>query len=267
MSQIRVLVVEDELYSRAKLVHFLMLTDQVAEVREAENGLEGLKTLASWTPDLIIADIHMPHLDGLEMIDQLEGETRPTVIFTTAYRDYALRAFEVNALDYLLKPFSFDRFMISFKRFIDHKNLMRQVGLDMRHDEENHTHLPEQPSAVTEPDEQSQYLAHIRVEGPGRTQKILSLSQVKLIRSSGNYAEFFVTPSDSYLRRGSLKDLMTRLDPQVFLRINRSEVVRIEEILEVSPKAHGDAELLMKYGGRFKWSRRYRAEDGSRFEI
>ena len=110
------------------------------------------------------------------------------------------------------------------------------------------------------------YLSHIRVEGTRRNQVILTLSNVKMIRAAGNYSEFF-TEEASYLRRGSLKDLMTRLDPQAFIRINRSEVVRIEEIAEVNPKAHGDAELLMCSGERLKWSRRYRAENGARFEI
>ena len=255
MDQMKVLVVEDELYSRAKIVHFLLLAQHMGEVREAENGAEGLKILQSWRPDLLIADVHMPHLDGLEMISRLPQDDVPMIIFTTAYKDYALKAFEVNAIDYLLKPFSLDRFMIAFRRVIHRITLKRQLKY-----EEEETAIGELES------ESSTYLFHIRVEGSGRMQVILSLTDVKLIRAAGNYSEFF-THEKSYLRRGSLKDLMTRLDPQIFIRINRSEVVRIDDIAEVSPKAHGDAELLMRSGDRLKWSRRYRAENGGQFEI
>ena len=254
MTQIKVLVVEDELYSRAKIVHFLSLTQQVSEVREAENGADGLEILKTWIPDLLIADIHMPHLDGFEMIACLSKEQRPMIVFTTAYKDYALQAFEVNAIDYLLKPFSLNRFMTAFDRVISHVSLQQQFVSD---DETIPVDLEEESYA---------YLNHIRVEGTGRMQVILPLRKVKMIRAAGNYSEFF-SDDTSYLRRGSLKDLMTRLDPQVFIRINRSEVVRIEEIAEITPKAHGDAELLMRYGDRLKWSRRYRAENGGQFEI
>lgn len=232
---IRVLVVEDELYARAKIVHFLSLTQQVSEVREAVNGFEGLRILQEWSPDLMVVDIHMPHLDGLEMTSHLPPEGRPMIIFTTAYKDYALQAFEINAVDYLLKPFSFERFMISFNRTIDHISLARlhepssEGEAQTQVSEGSDDHLSSQQSS-------EEYLTHIRVEGQGRAHHILSLDRVRLIRSAGNYAEFFTRQSQSYLRRGSLKELMTRLDPQVFLRVNRSEVVRIEEIAEVFPK-------------------------------
>ena len=255
MGHMKVLVVEDELYSRAKIVHFLLLAKHLGEVREAENGADGLTILQSWRPDLLIADVHMPHTDGLEMIARLPQDEMPMIIFTTAYKDYALQAFEVNAIDYLLKPFSLDRFMIAFRRVL-HRITLRQ---QLKYEEEG-TATGDLES------ESSTYLHHIRVEGTGRIQVILSLTDVKLIRAAGNYSEFF-THERSYLRRGSLKDLMTRLDPQIFIRINRSEVVRIEHISEVNPKAHGDAELVMRDGGRLKWSRRYRAENGGQFEI
>jgi two-component system LytT family response regulator len=255
MSQIKVLVVEDELYSRAKIVHFLSLAQQVSEVREAENGAEGLQVLQTWCPDLLIADVYMPHLDGFEMISRLPKDHRPMIIFTTAYKDYALKAFEVNAIDYLLKPFSLNRFMTSFSRVISHLSLKRKLEMEEAIEEDDALE-----------DEPNTYLSHIRVEGMGRMQVIIPLRKVKMIRAAGNYSEFF-TDDTSYLRRGSLKELMTRLDPQVFIRINRSEVVRIEEIAEINPKAHGDAELLMKHGERLKWSRRYRAENGGQFEI
>ena len=254
MNQIKVLVVEDELYSRAKIVHFLSLVQHISEVKEAEHGAEGLKVLQNWSPDLLIADVHMPHLNGFEMISHLPKDRRPMIIFTTAYKDYALQAFEINAVDYLLKPFSLDRFMTSFNRVTASLSLQRQQDGEEAIDDE-----------TIEP-VHNKYLSHIRVEGRGRMQIILPLRKVKMIRAAGNYSEF-LTDDTGYLRRGSLKELMTRLDPQVFIRINRSEVVKIEEIAEVSPRAHGDAELLTCSGEKLKWSRRYRAKNGGQFEI
>ena len=215
----------------------------------------------------------MPYLNGFELIQRIPNERRPVLIFTTAHEGYALRAFEVNALDYLLKPFSLDRFRSAFERAYEHIKLIRaplnkgesaQLGgvesLDKgaeRHDDETLGATPEAESI---------YLQHVRVEGSKRAQVILSLDEVIMVRASGNYIEL-ITADSSYLRRGALKGVVARLDPRQFMQINRSEVVRIDRIKEVISKTHGDAELMMDHGKALKWTRRYRAEMGGRFEV
>lgn len=261
---INVLIVEDELYSRAKLSHFLSLTDKVREVREAEHGLSGVNTLKSWHPDLLIVDIQMPYLNGFEVIQQLPREQRPVIIFTTAHETYALKAFEVNALDYLLKPFSLERFRRSFQRAYDQIKLVKgPLNLTPTITPMSASHQDEGSDSTAS---ETEYLSHIRVEGPKKSQMILAIDQVMIVRALGNYAEF-VTQHTSYLRRGALKGVVARLDPREFMQINRSEVVRIEYIKEVIPGAHGDAELVTHANSSLRWTRRYRSEAGGRFEV
>ena len=252
MANIKVLVVEDEKYARDKLCRFLGMLGVELDVFEAADGGEGAELLERLSPQVLIADIHMPRVNGFSMITRLPKEDRPLIIFTTAYEEHAVRAFEVEAIDYLLKPFSFERFLIAMQRVIKRLNLIQMIDEDVEADpvEEN----------------QSSFLSHVRVEGHQRAQIILSLSVVKVIKAAGNYIEFF-TDEESYLRRGTLKELITRLQPREFLRINRSVIIRVDAIQEVNVDRHGDANVLMENGEVLKWSRRYRAENGGSFEV
>ena len=121
--EISILIIEDEQHARDKLRHFVSQLDyEEVTISEAEHGLEALEMISQYTPKVVIADIHMPHLSGLECIKRLDPKDRPLVIFTTAHDEYALEAFEVNAVDYLLK-LSFERFSQSVQRAVDQLTL------------------------------------------------------------------------------------------------------------------------------------------------
>ena len=257
---INLLIIEDEKHARDKLKHFIkQLELDSVEVREAEHGQEALHMINEQAPQVIIADIHMPHLSGLECVRKIGEESRPLVIFTTAYEEYAIKAFEVNAVDYLLKPFSFDRFSGSIKRVIDQLTL-RQVA---KNSQENLPTVGEEAELSTS---EISYVQRLRVESSSKAQTFLSLDEVHLIKSAGNYCEFF-TRERSYLRRETLKNLEASLSPSQFLRLNRSEIVRIECIQSVKVIDHGDAIVRLNIGSQHRWSRHYRSENGDLFEI
>lgn len=258
--QLKVLIAEDEKHARDKL-KYLISQIQSCEVilKEAEDGLKATEIIHKWSPHLVIADIHMPHMNGLEVVKQLPLQNKPFVIFTTAHEEYALRAFEVEAVDYLLKPFAYNRFDMAISRVLE------RIKLTSKEDNEVVSELSSFNQNIEDLDSIS-YLTHIRVEGTGRLQSLLSLDEVYLIKSSGNYCEFY-TIDRSYIRRGTLKELVARLAPKAFLRLNRSEVVQIRQIESVEVIAHGDAIVKLKDGRELKWSRHYRAENGALFEV
>ena len=248
--QLKILIVDDEKHARDKIKHFItrFSTESKHELAEAEDGIKALELIKSWQPQVIVVDVDMPHLNGLEMVKSIPNHQKPFIVFTTAYEEYALEAFEVDAVDYLLKPFAYDRFEQSVGRVLTRIELLRST-----YEEQVET-------------EDQQYLTHIRVEGRGKLQSLLALDQVHWIKTSGNYCEFY-TEERSFIRRSTLKDLISRLSPDVFLRLNRSQVVQINQIRSVKVIAHGDATVTLKNGLQLKWSRHYRAENGALFEV
>jgi two-component system LytT family response regulator len=257
-TEIRILIIEDEPHARDKLKHFIaQLNFEGLTTLEVENGLEALEVISTYEPHVLIADIHMPHLSGLECIKRISQAKRPLVIFTTAHEEYALEAFELNAVDYLLKPFSLERFSQSVNRVVDQLMLRRSA-------QTSQDDLPVVQEATQE--DKDIYIHRIRVESSNRAQTFLSLDEVHLIKSAGNYCEFF-TNTQSYLRRGTLKRLATRLSPTQFIRLNRSEIVQVSHIKAVEVIDHGDVIVKLKNGSQHRWSRHYRSENGDLFEV
>jgi two-component system LytT family response regulator len=268
MHQTHILIADDEKHARDKIRHFLAWYNQdIFVIEEAENGKAIQAILNQKTFQLVIADINMPYINGLDALKTIDKEKRPLIIFTTAFEEYALDAFEVDAVDYLLKPFAFDRFQMALQRALERLSWQEQKDVsdsDVKQSEQDNPLDTKQNQEFK--DTRETYLTHIRVEGTGRSKLVISLDNVYLIKSAGNYCEFFTTEK-SYLRRGTLKNLMSRLSPQVFLRLNRSEVVKIQEIKNIEVLSHGDALVNLKTGLQLKWSRHYRAENGGLFEV
>ena len=247
---LKILIVDDEKHARDKIKHFITRfnTQSHHELAEAEDGLQALELIKSWQPQVVVADVDMPHLNGLEMVKQLPKYKKPFIVFTTAYEEYALEAFEVEAVDYLLKPFAYDRFEQSIGRVLTRIDLL-------------------DPLVKSKVKQRISSISRIKVEGRGKLQSLLALEQIHWIKASGNYCEFYTEEDRSFIRRGTLKELIARLSPEVFLRLNRSQVVQIAQIKSVEVIAHGDATVTLKNGLNLKWSRHYRAENGALFEV
>lgn len=241
---IRVLIVDDEAPARRKLRELLGHESGFEIVGEAADGLEAVAAIRDAKPDLVFLDIQMPRLDGFGVIAEIGIEKMPRLVFVTAYDEHALKAFEVEALDYLLKPFPPSRFQRLLER------VRRQESGDVNQ-------KIDRLLAAVRP--QSEVLRQVLVErGEGR-QALLAVSEIDLIRADGNYLSFF-SRGEEYRRRGTLREIEERLDPAQWIRLNRSEIARLEAIREIQPWFHGDARVVMKDGSVLTWSRRYRAK-------
>jgi two-component system, LytTR family, response regulator len=245
---IRALIADDETPARRKLRGLLAREGDFEVVAEAGDGAEAVEAIRNLSPDVVFLDIQMPRLDGFGVIREVGVEAMPLVVFVTAYDEHALKAFEVHALDYLLKPFAPSR----FERLLERVRRQLEPGSsgDLAQRIE-HLLAAVRPA----PD----YPRQILVDKDEGRQVLLAVDQIDRICAEGNYLRFF-SQGTEYRRRGTLRDLEGRLDPARFLRLNRSEIVRLETVREVQPWFHGDARVLLQDGALLTWSRRYRAK-------
>jgi two-component system LytT family response regulator len=245
--QIRVLVVDDEPLARQRLVDLLRKDSQVGEVLEAENGIAAVDMIQAQRPDIIFLDVQMPELDGFGVIQALGTDQMPPTIFTTAYDRYAIRAFEADASDYLLKPFSDKRYEQAVSR--------AKARLEMVNARPFGQHVLQMIEKRAEPDGLWDRLV---VKSGGLTRFVMA-AEIDWIEAAGVYVNLHVEGKE-ILYRSALHELAKRLDPKRFVRIHRSSVVNIECILQLEPSTHGEFEVLLKSGARLHLSRSYRSE-------
>ncbi|HEX4963209.1 MAG TPA: response regulator [Thermoanaerobaculia bacterium] len=247
---IRALIADDEAPARRKLRELLARETDFALAGEAADGVEAVEQIRTATPDVVFLDVQMPRLDGFGVIAEVGVEAMPLVVFVTAYDEHALRAFEVHALDYLLKPFAPSR----FQKLID--RIRRQLGAESPETGDLAQRIEKMLAAVRPA---PGYLRQILAERDENRQVLLAADEIDVIRADGNYLRF-TTRDGEYRRRGTLRDLEDRLDPARFLRLSRSEIVRLDAIREVQPWFHGDARVVLRSGTVLTWSRRYRSK-------
>lgn len=259
---IRALVVDDEAPARAKIRDLLAAEPDFELAGEAASGREAVDRLAEIQPDVVFLDIQMPELDGFGVIEQVGVEAMPLTVFVTAFDDHALQAFEVHALDYLLKPFAPSRFRKVLERIRsrlgergDNQDAHEAGGLAARLER-----LLESVRPRAEPG----YLTRLQVSCSDEREVLLPVDAIDRIQADRNYLRIF-TSDGEHRRRGTLTEIADRLDPDRFLRINRSEIVRLDAVEELQPWFHGDYRVRMKDGTRLTWSRRYRAQAKDRF--
>jgi two-component system LytT family response regulator len=241
-----VVIIEDEPPARAKLGRFLAeLTDFRVE-SEAATVEAGIAAVAAAVPDVIYLDIQLGTRSGFDVLDGLRDIAAPLVVFTTAYSEYAVRAFEVQAVDYLLKPFDRERFLRSIERIRaalaepDHSDLEERVRRLL-------AGIPGRPAAARQ----------ILVRESERA-FFLAVDDIQRLSAAGNYVEVYAA-GKVHLVRDSLSSFVAQLDPAEFLRVHRSHVVRVGFIAELRPMFHGDYELVLRDGQTLALSRRYKA--------
>jgi len=244
--QIRVLVVDDETPARQRLVDLLRNEKQVGEILEAGNGKTAADIIHRERPDLVFLDIQMPELDGLGAINTVAAEQMPLVVFVTAYDQHALRAFDANALDYLLKPFSDERFEATMARV---KTRLKERGLGQ---------LGQRMlDMVSRIGARAGWLDRFVVKSGGTTRFIRAVD-IDWIEAAGVYVSLHVGGAEiSY--RATLLELADKLDPVRFIRVHRSAIVNIESVLHLEPISHGEFEVVLKNGSHCRISRNYRS--------
>ena len=244
--RIRALVVDDEPLAREMIREMLATDAEVEVVGECANGREAIEAIKASTPDLVFLDVQMPEMGGFEVLESLDPNTTPYVIFVTAYDQYAVRAFEVHALDYLLKPFDRERFEVAWQR------AKAQIKLDRtsRRDQDIIALLEELKAGP-------RYLERLVIKNGGRV-FFLHVQDIYCIEAEGNYVRVYDNQK-GYLLRETISSLEEQLDPKQFLRIHRSAIVKIDRIKEMQPWFHGEYRIIMENGKQLALSRNYRA--------
>ncbi len=244
---LNVMLVDDEPLARGKLRRLLADEADVEVVGEAGSAEEARAKLEELDPDLLFLDIQMPGQDGFALLESLPPDRLPAVVFVTAYDEHAVRAFEVNALDYLLKPFDRERLGLALERA--REALARRDGAGL--DEQLRSMLQELRG-------EQPYLDRFVVRSVGRI-VFVRAADVDWIEAAGNYVRLRIG-KESHLLRETMSSLETRLDPKVFARIHRSTIVNIDRIRELNHIFHGDYSVLLRDGTRLTLSRGYREQ-------
>ena len=243
---LRVLIADDEPLARERLRELVSSTDPSAELREAGNGDDAVAILRNWAPQVVFLDIQMPGLDGFGVIEAIGPDRMPATAFVTAYDAHALRAFEVAALDYLLKPFDDDRFAEAWRRLTTPRGAGATAAEARRLAELLSTMLPPRNEAPA-------FLERFLVKVGDRT-VLVPVHDVRWIQSDGNYADLF-TASGRHTVRETLATLEAQLDPARFVRVHRRVIVAIDAIRELQPWFAGDQVLILRDGTKLKVSR------------
>ena len=242
---IHALIVDDEAPARQRLSDLLKQDAEVRSLHEAGDGETAVRMILSEKPNLVLLDVQMPELNGLEVIEAVGPENMPLTVFVTAYDQHAIRAFEANALDYLLKPFSDERFETMLTRV-----KRRRDDLHLREFGQSVARVIAMQSTET------QYLDRLAVKVDGIT-RFVRVRDIEWIEAAGVYVTLH-TLGKELLYRASLTELAQSLDPIRFLRIHRSVIVNIESIVQLEPLSHGEFEVLLKDGTHSRVSRTYR---------
>ena len=246
---LRVLIVDDELLARQRLEDLLDAEADVEIVGSVDHGRDAVEAIRHLTPDLVFLDVQMPGLTGVDVVRTIGPEAMPVVIFVTAYDQYALKAFDLAALDYLLKPFDDERFEQAFARARRAIKLRKVDGMRRRL-----AALLDDDEPTSEPtSEPASYLERIAVEMRGQI-RVVPVEEIDFIAASGPYAELH-TPEGTHLIRERMQTLEERLDPDRFFRIHRSAIVRLDRIDALLYNAGGDYAVRLKNGKRLKVSR------------
>jgi two-component system LytT family response regulator len=264
LSRLRVLIVDDEPLAREGVRLMLAGDAEVEVVGEAGNGPDAVERLRALRPDLVFLDVQMPELNGFEVLARLGPQETPAVIFTTAYDRYALRAFEIHALDYLLKPFSDERFHEALRRAKTQLRLTRASDLGQRLLSVLTTYgerdVPP-PSAAPAPAQQAapsapRYLTRLAIKDTGRV-VFLDVEDIDYIEASDYYVQIHAGPK-SYLHRETMQSLEERLDPARFMRIHRSAIVNQGRIKELRSEGRRELIVVLAGGAELKVARSHR---------
>ena len=239
--RLRVFVVDDEAPARRKLLRFLAGDEDVELVGEAANGCEAVEGIRRTRPDLLLVDVQMPDFDGFEVVKQLQPPL-PRIVFVTAFDQYAIQAFDVHAFGYLLKPFDETRF--------------QKVLSDAKQHAREQDNSAETIRKLLEDVERSRHGPTRLLVEQGERAFFVSPDEIDWIESERNYLLIHAR-NKTYTIRGTMDAMEGRLDHDVFVRVNRSAMVRLDEVSELQKWFHGEYKLILKSGVTLTWTRRY----------
>jgi two-component system LytT family response regulator len=252
--KITTLIVDDEPLARRNIRLLLKDDPEIEIVGEAGTGREAVSMIKKHSPDLIFLDIQMPELDGFGVLENIDAERLPAIVFVTAFDKYALKAFEFHALDYLLKPFDDARFAKALRQ------AREQVGQRELKDlsERLVALLAGREGNIAEPPRQATYLSRLLIKSAGRV-FFLKTDDIDYVRAEDYYVKLHVGRK-GHLLRETMNEMEAKLDPSKFLRIHRSTIVNIERIRELQQHFNGEYIVVLHDGSEHKLSRSRREQ-------
>ncbi len=234
----KVVVIDDEKPARDLIKSFLEDFEDITVVGECSNGFEGFKTIQEVQPDLIFLDVQMPKLSGFEMLELLDDY--PAVIFSTAYDEFAIKAFDLSAVDYLLKPYSQDRF-----------NQAVIKAIERIRDKDKTAKILDKLSNVRT--EASPFIDRVVVKS-GLKINVIPVGNIEYLQADDDYVTIY-TQSDRYLKQQTMKNFEAQLDPSQFIRVHRSYIVKVDQIVQIEPYEKDSKVVVLKNGKKIKVSK------------
>jgi two-component system LytT family response regulator len=237
-----VLIVDDEPLAREGMRILLEEEDGIRSVCEARHGAEAVAVIRARRPDLVLLDVQMPEMDGFGVLREIGAESMPPVIFVTAHDQYAIRAFEVNAIDYLLKPVTRERFQRSLTRV---RERVTAQGLDNQHVRALLQQITSQPG----------HLTRVALRSAGRI-SFANVEDIQYVQAAENYVQLHLRQG-RHLLHVPIATFESALDPRLFMRIHRSLIVNLRQVRELETGPHGEYVVVLESGARLQSSRSY----------
>jgi two-component system LytT family response regulator len=245
---ITALIVDDEPLARKRIRRLLAEEGDLVIVGEAAGGEEALGLIAEQAPQVVFLDVQMPRMDGFEVVRRIPPESRPLIVFATAYQQYALEAFRAAAVQYLLKPVEREQLRLALTR------VRELVAARSK---------PSLSAFLERVQQRTAFMQHVAVKSKGRVQ-LVPIDEIDWFESAGNYVRLHVG-SERFLLRETMQGLEQKLDPTRFVRIHRTTIVNIQRIRDTRPASHGDHIVVLHDGTQLQMSRAYRERlDGAR---
>ena len=232
---IKSIIIDDEPLARSIVKEYLQEQNQVEVVQECNDGFEGVKAIVQHRPHLIFLDIQMPKINGFEMLELLDE--KPSVIFTTAFDEYAIKAFETHAVDYLLKPFTKERFEKALEKFFSHAPVLKKNTEELLH---SVTHLPTQSERVV-------------VKTAGKI-KIIPITDILFLEAADDYVKIH-TKEGAFLKNKTLSFFENTLPQEQFVRTHRSYILHVQEITRIDPYEKENHLAILRSGARIPVSK------------
>lgn len=271
MSNLRTLLVDDEPLALGLLRSFVSKIENVEIIGECRNGREAINAVESLAPDLIFLDIQMPNINGFEVVKALQSDTMPMVIFATAYNQYAIDAFDLHAVDYLLKPFDLERVLLAVQRALERKNnphnglkapligAINDISVYSGNDHSAEVGRPGSDEGLSggQSDGQTEVIKRKLLIRDSGVVKIIRFDDIDWVDAAGDYMCVHAL-GETHIMRSTLLDLMKKLDDKQFIRIHRSTVVNITRVVSTSLSQKRGSLLHLLDGQKLKVSRNYR---------
>jgi two-component system, LytTR family, response regulator len=241
------LIVDDEPLARKRIRRLLRAASDLTVVGEAAGGEDALRMIAEQAPQVVFLDVQMPGMDGFEVVRRIPEESRPLIVFVTAYQQYALDAFRAAAVQYLLKPVEREPLRLALTR-------VRELVAARSN--------PSLTAFLERVQQRTTFMQHVALKSKGRV-RLVPVEQIDWFESAGNYVRLHVG-SERFLLRQTMHGLEQKLDPTQFVRIHRTTIVNVQRIRDTRPASHGDHIIVLHDGTQLQMSRAYRERlDGS----